>query len=163
MSFGLEDFAVGVGVLAALSIGLDSFAGTVLINSVNPDTASDRVNAVNVSLSQGRMTWRDRSWSVVGSKHTPIGRFRLAPAQSGSSFGIPGAIIPFKFVSAANMSTSHPYFQRVRDENLSGTTFGIHTNNLASGQVGAGCLLMSGTHVSELARILPGTTINIQN
>ena len=163
MNIGFGDCAVGLGVLAALSIGLDSFASTVMINSVNPDTVADRANAVNVSLSQGRMTWRGRSWAVVGSKHTPIGRFRLAPAQSGSGFGIPGPIIPFKFTSAANMSTSHPYFQRVRDENLSGTTFGIHINNLAPGQVGAGCLLVSGNDVDELARFLPGATINIKN
>ena len=163
MSIGFGDFAVGVVVLAGLSIGLDSFTSITLINSVNPDSSADRVNAVNVSLSQQRMTWRGRSWIVVGSRHTPIGRFRLAPAQPGSIFGIRGPIIPFTFTPAASLSTSHPYFQRVRDEHLSGTTFGIHVNNLAPGQAGAGCLMVSSDDMSDMVNLLPGATINIKN
>ena len=163
MNIGLEDYALAFGLLVLGSIGMDSFAATVLINSVNTDTAADRINAVNVSLSQKRMTWRGRSWAVVGSLHTPIGRFRLAPSQSGSSFGIRGPIIPFKFTSASDMSTSHPYFQRVRDDHLSGTTFGIHINNLSPGKVGAGCLMVSGHDMDDITRLLPGATINIRN
>ena len=159
----MSDFAIVLGLLVVVSVGLESFASTTAVNQVNPDSPADRVNAVRVSVSQGRMTWRNLSWPVVGSVHTPRGRFRLSGAKSGRSYGLPGALIPFRFQSAAEMSKSHPYFWKVKKEGLDGTTFGIHMNNLAPGQISAGCLLVSERDLNQMARLLPNATIVIAN
>jgi hypothetical protein len=110
------------------------------------------------------MTWRDRSWEVQGSIHTPIGRFRLSNADTGLNWKIPESafFIPFKSVKRADMPRNHPYYTIVHQRKEPGIAFGIHKNNLLPGKVGAGCLLaVSDSDLLEMAQVLPGATIVI--
>lgn len=132
-------------------------------NQVNPDTELDRMDAVKVSLSAGTMTWRDRSWPVIGSIHTPIGRFRLGDARSGAEFNIAESqyLIPFRAVTIAQMDRSNPNYKAAKAAGVQGAVFGIHKNNLQPGTIGAGCLLVSDADLLDMAQLLPGATIVI--
>ena len=133
------------------------------INQVNPDSAIDRLDSVKVSLSAESMTWRDRSWSVVGSAHTPRGRFRLGFALSGRDYQIPESqfFIPFKLEQIKNLRQGNPSIKAAKRLGFSETIFGIHKNNLRPNTIGAGCLLVSEIDLVEMAQLLPGATIVI--
>lgn len=132
-------------------------------NQVNPDTELDRMDAVKVSLSAGTMTWRDRSWPVIGSIHTPQGRFRLGDARSGAEFRISESqyFIPFRAVTIAQMDRANPNYKAAKDAGVQGAVFGVHKNNLQPGTIGAGCLLVSEDDLLEISQVLPGATIVI--
>ena len=133
------------------------------INQVNPDSDIDRIDTVRVSLSAETMNWRDRSWSVVGSAHTPRGRFRLGFALSGRDYQIPESqfFIPFKLENIKNLHPSNPSIKAAKRLGLNETIFGIHKNNLRPNTIGAGCLLVSDVDLVEMAQLLPGATIVI--
>ena len=157
-----------IGVMAATTaIGLEYTTSPErrleAMNRVNPDTEIDRADTVRVSLSSGVMTWRDRSWKVQGSIHTPTGRFRLSDADTGVNWRMPESafFIPFKGMKRSEMPRSHPYYSIVHQRKEPGTAFGIHKNNLQPGKVGAGCLLVSESDLLEMAQVLPGATIVI--
>lgn len=132
-------------------------------NATNPDTEIDRLDTVKVSLSAKTMTWRDRSWSVIGSIHTPQGRFRLGDARSGAEFRIPESqyFIPFRAVTIVQMDRSNPNYKAAKAAGVQGTVFGIHKNNLRPGAIGAGCLLAKEGDLLDMAQVLPGATIVI--
>jgi hypothetical protein len=133
------------------------------VNRTNPDTELDRADTVRVSLSQGLMTWRDRSWPVVGSAHTPRGRFRIGEARSGKDFMIPDSpyFLPFRALPIAQMPRSNPQYQAAQRSGAAMMADGIHKNNLRPGQVGAGCLLVSEGDLLDVTQLVQGATIVI--
>jgi hypothetical protein len=163
MKIGLLDIGIAFGCMAMLSIALDTLTGITAINSVNPDTPADRANAVNVSVSQGTLKWRGRSWNVVGSPHTPRGRFRISEARDGKEFMIPDSshFLPFYALPIDQMPKTNPQYEAAQRSGAKITAWGIHSNNLRPGQIGGGCLLVHGANLPEMAQILPGATINI--
>jgi hypothetical protein len=151
------------GAVSALEYSTNPERQLEAINRVNPDSELDRADTVRVSLSQGRMMWRDRVWAVKGSVHTPIGRFRLSGVDSGASWNIPESafVIPFSALKRSDIPRTHPYYTIINQRKEPGTVFGIHKNNLRPGKVGAGCLLVSDSDLLEMSQTIPGATIVI--
>jgi L,D-transpeptidase catalytic domain len=148
--------SVSISVLSGIAHPEDS------INQVNPETPLEIHDRVTVSISEGAMRWRDRSWEVVGSVHTPRGRFRIGEARPGSQYMLDSPIaLPFKVVPIDRLSRSHPYYNRIKKEGLRGTVFAIHKNNLRPGEISAGCLLVSEPDLLDIAQVLSGATIVI--
>jgi L,D-transpeptidase catalytic domain len=155
----------------AMAVGVSIVSISALSNIAQPENSINQVNAetpleihdrVTVSISEGIMRWRDRSWEVVGSVHTPRGRFRVGESRSGSDYMLDSPIaLPFKVVPIDRLSRSHPYYNRIKKEGLRGTVFVIHKNNLRPGEISAGCLLVSEPDLLDIAQVLPGATIVI--
>ncbi|MGL5065320.1 MAG: L,D-transpeptidase [Microcoleus sp.] len=154
-----------LSLVVAIAFSISGFIQPSLdsINQVNPVTDLEKGDRAIVSLSEGTLRWRDRAWSISGSRHTPRGRFRLSNAQQGHTYGIPESslFIPFHGVPIEELSRSHPLYSKIKNGGYAGTVFGIHKNNLQPGAIGAGCLLVSEADLVEMAQLLTGATIVI--